>query len=275
MRENKNIVIVGASSGIGREIALIYAERGYRLSVCARRVEKLRELEEKYPGQVKAYQLDVDADDAASTFKSILHASGDVDIILNCAGIGRYNPELDIDTDLNTIKTDCVGFAAIADTAFNYFNPSPVLPAGGGGKRRANLDTVGGNGASAKGHKGGQFAAISSIAGVRTLGMSLSYSASKRFQTAYLEGLEQLRRIRKLPIAITDIRPGFVATALLDRSRKYPMLMSPEHVARLAVRAIDKKKRVAVIDWRYNLLVGFWRLIPRWLWVRLPIKFSI
>lgn len=263
MRENKSIVIVGASSGIGKEIAKIYAERGCRLSVCARRVEKLRELEEKYPGKVKAYQLDVDAEDAASTFESILKRAGDVDIILNCAGIGRYNPELDIDTDLSTIKTDCVGFTAIADTAFNYFNPSPALPAGGG------------SGASVKGHKGRQFAAISSIAGVRTLGMSLSYSAAKRFQTAYLEGLEQLRRIRKQPITITDIRPGFAATALLDKTRKYPMLMSPEHVAKLAVRAIDKKKRVAVIDWRYNLLVGIWRLIPRWLWVRLPIKFSI
>ena len=263
MRENKNIVIVGASSGIGREIALIYAERGYRLGVCARRVEKLRELEEKYPGKVKAYQLDVDADDAAVTFESILHASGDVDIILNCAGIGKYNPELDTDTDLNTIKTDCVGFTAIADTAFNYFSLPPVHSHKEGEECFGNR------------HPGGQFAAISSIAGVRTLGMSLSYSAAKRFQTAYLEGLEQLRRIRKLPIVITDIRPGFAATALLDKTRKYPMLMSPEYVARLAVRAIDKKRRVAVIDWRYNLLVAVWRLIPRWLWVRLPIKLSI
>ncbi len=244
----KSVVIVGASSGIGQRIAQIYAERGYRLAVCARRLERLEELAKEYPDRVIPYKLDVDADDAAACFEEILEAVGKVDIILNCAGIGKYNPELDCTTDLQTIKTDCLGFTAIADTAFNYF---------------------------AKSGRPGQFAAISSIAGVRTLGMSLSYSAAKRFQTSYLEGLDQLRRIRKLPIEITDIRPGFAATDLLDKNKRYPMLMSADKVARLAVKAIDRKLRVKVIDWRYNILVGVWRLIPRWLWVRLPIKLGI
>ena len=245
---NKNVVIVGASSGIGNKIACIYAERGYRLTVCARRIDRLKELACKYPDNVTPAKLDVDSENAAAEFESILQSAGNVDIILNCAGIGKYNPELDCEVDLQTIKTDCVGFAAIADTAFNYF---------------------------ARSGRSGQFAAISSIAGVRGLGMSLSYSASKRFQNTYLEGLEQLRRIRDIPISITDIRPGFAATDLLDKNKKYPMLMSSDHVARIAVRAIDKKKRVKIIDWRYCLLVAFWRLIPRWLWVRLPIKLSI
>lgn len=248
MYQSKNVVIVGASSGIGNCIARIYAERGCRLTVCARRIDRLDELTQAYPDKIVACQLDVDSEDAAARFESILESAGDVDVILNCAGIGKYNPELDCDIDLQTIKTDCVGFTAIADTAFNYF---------------------------AKSGREGQFAAISSIAGVRSLGMSLSYSAAKRFQTAYLEGLEQLRRIRKIPLSITDIRPGFAATDLLDENKKYPMLMSPDHVARIAVKAIDAKRRVKVIDWRYNILVGIWRLIPRWLWVRLPIKLSI
>lgn len=244
----KNVVIVGASSGIGAKIARIYAERGYRLTICARRAEKLKELADQFPDIVTPTQLDVDAPDASDRFMDILNAAGEVDIILNCAGIGWYNPELDIHKDIKTTQTDCVGFLTIADTSFNYF--------------------------AASGREG-QFAAITSIAGVRSLGMSLSYSAAKRFQTAYMEGLGQLRRIRKIPIKITDIRPGFAATDLLDKNRKYPMLMSPDHVAKLAVKAIDRRKRVAVIDWRYNLLVGLWRLIPRWLWVRIPIKLSI
>lgn len=244
----KSIVIVGASSGIGHRISRIYAERGYRLAICARRLDRLEELAQKYPDSVTPYKLDVDTEDASARFEEILEAVGNVDIILNCAGIGKYNPQLDCATDLQTIRTDCLGFTAIADTAFNYF---------------------------ANSGKSGQFAAISSIAGVRTLGMSLSYSAAKRFQTAYLEGLDQLRRIRKLPIEITDIRPGFAATELLDKNKRYPMLMSADHVAKLAVKAIDRKCRVKVIDWRYNLLVGVWRLIPRWLWIRLPIKLGI
>lgn len=248
MNKLKCIVIIGASSGIGNCIARIYAERGYSVIACARRLERLNELAQKYPGKVTPFQLDVDSDVAASDFMAILKSAGQVDIILNCAGIGKYNPELDCATDLRTVHTDCLGFTAIADTAFDYFANS--------------------------GHEG-QFAAISSIAGVRSLGISLSYSASKRFQNAYLEGLDQLRRMRKVPISITDIRPGFVATDLLDKNKKYPMLMNVDHVARLVVKAIDKKKRVAVIDWRYTILVAFWRLIPRWLWVRLPIRLSI
>lgn len=244
----KNIVIVGASSGIGARMAEIYAERGCRLTVCARREDRLKVFADRYPGLVTPRALDVDAADAAERFAAILDAAGDVDIIINCAGVGSYNPQLDTATDLATVQTDCVGFTAIADTAFNWF--------------------------AARGREC-RFAAISSIAGVRTLGMSLSYSASKRFQNAYLEGLEQLARLRKVPVHVTDIRPGFAATALLDNTRRYPMLMSADRVARLAVKAIDRGRRVAVIDWRWRLLTAVWSLVPRWLWVRLPIKLGI
>lgn len=246
--EEKSIVIIGASSGIGNEIARIYAGRGFRAVVCGRRLDRLNQLKEEFHDRIIPFTLDVDSEKAAADFEAILKATGNVDIILNCAGIGKYNPELNLETDVKTIHTDCIGFAAIADTAFNYFAASGRC---------------------------GQFAAISSIAGVRSLGMSLSYSASKRFQNQYLEGLDQLRRIKKLPIIITDIRPGFVDTPLLDSTKKYPMKMNVGHVARLAVNAIDKKRSVAIIDWRYRLLVFFWRLIPRWLWVRLPIRLSL
>lgn len=246
--KSKCIVVIGASSGIGNNIARIYAEKGFHVVACARRMERLETLKQIYPESVSPFVLDVDSENATTDFENILKNVGDVDIILNCAGIGSSNPELDCETDIRTIKTDCLGFATVADTAFNYF---------------------------ASTGRPGQFAAISSIAGVRSLSICLSYSASKRFQNQYLEGLDQLRRIRKVNLYITDIRPGFAATDLLDKNKKYPMLMSADHVARLAVKAIEKKKRVAVIDWRYQILVFFWRLIPNWLWVRMPINMSI
>lgn len=248
LTKSKSIVIIGASSGIGNNIARIYAERGCQVAVCARRLERLEELKKSYPDFVSPFVLDVDSDNVVSNFESILKYIGNVDIIINCAGIGYSNPQLNTATDLSTIQTDCVGFAAIADTAFNYFA------------------TIG---------RYGQFAAISSIAGVRSLSFCLSYSASKTFQNQYLEGLDQLRRLKKIPLSITDIRPGFVSTDLLDKNKKYPMLMKPDYVARLAIKAIDRRKRVAVIDWRYKILVLFWKMIPRSLWVRLPIKPTI
>ena len=73
-----------------------------------------------------------------------------------------------------------------------------------------------------------------------------------------------------LNICFTDIRPGFVDTDLLA-DRNYPMLMDASETAHKIVKAISNKKRVAIIDGRYNLLVIFWRMIPKWLWVRIKL----
>lgn len=102
--------------------------------------------------------------------------------------------------------------------------------------------------------------------------MAPAYSATKRFQNTYIDALEQLSHLQKLHIHFTDIRPGFVSTALLSDGKPYPMLMRPDTVAQHIVRALERRRRVVVIDARYRVLVGFWRLIPRWLWKRLPIK---
>ena len=108
----------------------------------------------------------------------------------------------------------------------------------------------------------GHIAVISSIAGTKGLGIAPAYSATKRFRNTYIDALEQLSRMHHLHISFTDI-PGFVATGLLNDGKHYPMLMSPKTVAAHIVRAIHRKQRIAVIDWRYRLLVFFWKLIPR------------
>ena len=117
----------------------------------------------------------------------------------------------------------------------------------------------------------GHLAVISSIAETKGLGAAAAYSATKGFQNIYMDALDQLARMQKLNIHFTDIRPGFVATPLL-KDDSYPMLMQAPIVALDIVNAIEQKKRVAIIDWKYRLLVFFWRLIPKWIWVRLPVK---
>ena len=100
--------------------------------------------------------------------------------------------------------------------------------------------------------------------------MAPSYSATKRFQNTYIDALAQLARMEKLPITFTDIRPGFVKTDLL-KNDNYPLLMRPERVAQRIVRALKRKKRTVIIDWRYVTLVFFWKLIPDYIWERLSI----
>ena len=113
---------------------------------------------------------------------------------------------------------------------------------------------------------------ISSIAGTKGLGAAPAYSATKRFQNTYIEALAQLARMQRLNIHFTDIRPGFVDTDLLGDDKKYPLLMSPSKVATSIIRAIERRKPVCTTDIRYRILVFFWRLIPRFLWERLPVK---
>ena len=165
-----------------------------------------------------------------------------MDVFLLCSGIGSQNAELRPDIELATVRTNGEGFTRLVCAAWEYFR------------------------AQGKGH----IAAISSIAGTKGLGVAPSYSATKCFQNCYLEALAQLANLQHLSIHITDIRPGFVDTDLL-RGGNYPMLMRPERVARDIYHAILHKHHRLIIDYRYRFLVFFWRLIPSWLWERLPI----
>lgn len=115
---------------------------------------------------------------------------------------------------------------------------------------------------------------VTSVAGTRGLGSATAYSASKRLQNTYLDALSQLSRMRKLRITFTDIRPGFVATDLLNKAHHYPMLMPLQPVARKVFRAIERRRRRVVIDWRFAVLVFFWRLIPAGLWRGCPCGLS-
>ena len=240
---DKRIVIVGASSGIGREVARLFLKAGCRVGVAARREDCLQLLAGEFPGQVEYQRIDVTDGDCAEQLEQLIGKMGGMDIFFHAAGIGSQNTGLDPDIENRTVLTNVVGFTRMIDYAFNYFAS----------------------------HDGGQIGAISSIAGTRGLGPAPSYSATKSFQNTYLEALTQLSRNRRLGIAITDIRPGFVDTALLDGDFRYPMKMKAEKVAHAIYRAMLKKKPVATIDWRYRLLVFLWRLVPAPLWRRMRL----
>ncbi|MBO5593946.1 MAG: hypothetical protein J5931_05020 [Prevotella sp.] len=93
----------------------------------------------------------------------------------------------------------------------------------------------------------------------------------KALQNVYLQALEQQARSRGLDIRFTDIRPGFVDTALLSGDFRYPMMLRPEKVAREIVSAINHCRHIRIIDWRYRILTALWRRIPRWVWRRIRL----
>ncbi len=238
----KRIIIIGATSGIGYELVQQYLAAGYRIGIAGRRTGTLAKMKESHPEQIEYEQIDVTSTEAGQQLLSLIKKTGGMDIYLHCSGTGSQNKQLDINIELETLRTNVEGFTRMVDTAFHYF----------------------------KEKKSGHIAVISSIAGTKGIGVAPSYSATKRFQNTYIDALAQLCRLEKLNIHFTDIRPGFVATPLL-KDDKYPMMMETKPVARQIIRAIEKRKRRKIIDWRYRILVFFWQALPEWLWERLPI----
>lgn len=240
----KRAVIMGATSGLGYEVAQILLSDGWKLGLAGRREENLRKLQSEFPDQVCIKTIDVKDSNSDKALLALIDELGGMDIYFHSSGIGYQNARLDADIELNTLETNGTGFTRLVGTAFRHFKEK------------------------GKGH----IAVISSIAGTKGLGIAPAYSATKRFQNTYIDALEQLAGMQKLNIRFTDIRPGFVATSLLNDGKNYPMLMKVPYAARLIVKALRRNKRVAIIDWKYSILVFFWKLIPRCIWKRMKVK---
>ena len=234
----KRAVVIGASSGIGMEVAKRLLQDGWTLGVAARRVELLQTL-----GAAEVAEIDVTAEDATARLRDLVARLGGMDLFFYASGIGKQNRELREDIELATMQTNGLGFTRMIGEAYRYF--------------------------AERGE--GHIAAITSIAGTKGLGPAPSYSATKAMQNVYLQALEQQANARGLRIRFTDIRPGFVDTALLNGDFKYPMMLRPENVAREIVSAINSHQHIRVIDWRYRLLTAFWRRIPRFIWRRFKL----
>ncbi len=239
----KRAIVVGASSGIGREVAILLLKDGWQVGLAARREEKLLELKQAWDGQAEIQRIDVTRADAEESLLKLIDKLGGMDLYFHASGIGHQNRTLAADIELNTMETNAVGFTRMVGAAYRYFA-----------------------------HQGqGHIAVISSIAGTKGLGPAPAYSATKALQNCYLQALEQQAHQRQLPICFTDIRPGFVDTDLLRGDFRYPMLLRPEKVAKSIVKAIYSKRHIRIIDWRYRLLTALWRRVPRCLWRYLKI----
>lgn len=237
---------MGATSGIGLEVVKVLASKGWQLGVAGRRDDVLQQLSNEVPQVMAVRAIDITRDDAPQLLQQLIDELGGIDLYFHSSGIGYQNPALDADKELRTVETNAVGMTRMVDFMFNYFAQRPD-------------------------HEG-HIAVISSIARTKGLGAAPAYSATKRYVSHYLECLSQLCTIRRLHhIHLHDIRPGFVRTPLIADGNRYPMQLDPERVAQSIVRGIERDRSVITVDWRYRLLVAGWRLLPCWLWVRLPI----
>ena len=118
----KRIVIMGATSGIGLHVAEALAATGWRVGVAGRKVDRMKSLKEMFPENLEWEAIDVTKSDAPKKLLSLIRKLGGMDIYFHVAGIGFFDPELNMSRELATAETNVVGFTRMIDTAFHFFS---------------------------------------------------------------------------------------------------------------------------------------------------------
>jgi short-subunit dehydrogenase len=226
------IIIIGATSGIGRELTQQYYQLGHTVSVTGRRQELLQELQQQFAG-IRTSCFDVQADNVVEELQSLIGNMGGLDLLIYCAGYGNPSNDLVPEVEIDSTATNVMGFVKTASFTFNYFRE--------------------------QGH--GQLAVISSLAALRGNSHTPAYSASKAYVSNYAEGLNIKACKLHLNVVVTDIRPGFVKTKMAKGHGQF-WVAPVEKAARQIRTAIAAKKRVAYITKRWWLIALIMKRLP-------------
>ena len=236
----KKAIIVGATSGIGNELAKILIEKEYKLGITGRRKGELEKLKESKPEKISISSFDCTKESNAEKLTELVQEMGGLDLLILSSGTGDLNEHLDFTIEHSTNKLNVIAFTEIVDWTFNYFEKQ------------------------GKGH----LVAISSVAGIRGSSLAPAYNASKAYQINYLEGLNQKATKTQKPIYITDIRPGFVDTAMAKGEGQF-WVASKEKAAKQIFGYIKKKKSVGYVSKRWRLIAILLKVIPNGIYKRM------
>lgn len=234
------IIIIGASSGLGKEMALRYAKAGHAVGITGRRGALLEEIKAAFPQNIFTACFDASAADNLVHVKNLMAALGGLDLLIYNAGGGQLSEDLLPEAEKSTAQVLVTGFVDIVSFAFNYFV-----------------------------EKGsGQLAVTSSVAALRGNGQAPAYGAGKAFQSTYAEGLNLKAYRLKKDIVITDVRPGFMKTKPAKDTKQF-WAASTQKAAAQTMAAIAAQKRVAYVTRRWWIAAQLFKALPHWLYKRL------
>jgi short-subunit dehydrogenase len=237
----KKAIIIGATSGIGKGVAQKLANENYVVGITGRRSELLNELKSQNPNVFHPKTFDIiDTKKIVENLENLTKELGGLDLLIISSGTGDLNENLDYEIEKRTIETNITGFTCIANWAFNYFEDQ----------------------------KAGHLVAITSVGGLRGSRIAPAYNSSKAYQINYLEGLRQKAQKLKKPIFVTDIRPGFVDTAMAKGEGQF-WVASVEKATSQIYNAIKRKKKIAYITKRWRFIGIILKRIPRQVYDRM------
>lgn len=219
-----NILIIGATSGIGNSLYKHYISCGNHLAIMGRRKNILDDLCAANPSNTLALQVDIsDINSFNIAFAEATKSLINIDLAIICAGIGELNESLDIKQELTTLSTNVIGWTNVVDTIYNHFDKN------------------------GKGH----LVTITSVGGLLSTPIAPSYNASKAFQINYTKSLQA--KAKKNAIRVTEIRPGLVETRMAKGEGLF-WVMPLEKVSRQIIKAIDSKKKLCIVTKRWRIL---------------------
>lgn len=246
---NKRVVLTGASSGIGLDLARELSRRGYDLALLARRAELLEATARELSVHgVRAVAIACDVADGAAVRDAVRRGEqelgGAFDLAIANAGVSIPNhaTKFSIADAEQVIRVNVLGVMYLYDAVVQGMIE----------------------------RKGGRFVGIASVAGLRGLPTSGPYSASKAAVQAFLEAA----RIELVPygVGVTVVNPGFVVTEMTEKNRFYmPFLMKSPKAARIIADGIERGKRVVEFPRRMSLIMRAARLVPDALYERMMV----
>lgn len=227
----KRAIVIGATSGIGRGLAECFAAQGYAVGLVGRRENLLKEIAQSDPAAYRFAVADVTRPaETVAALECLVRELGGMDLCVVSAGTGDLNPSLDFALEETAILTNVLGWTAVADWAYNRFE-----------------------------RQGG---------GLRGGGAAPAYNASKAYQINYAEGLRQRAAKSRLPLYVTDVRPGFVDTAMAKGDGLF-WVMPVENAVRQIVRAVCRRRRVAVVTRRWRIAAWLLRHMPDGIYLKM------
>ena len=231
----KRAIIVGSSSGIGKEMALCLANQGWIVAALGRRKQLLDELSLKNKNIV-SYEFDINETEIIQEkLHKIVDDIGGLNLFIISAGVGFINSELDFSIEQQTIKTNVEGFTKLMGWCYEFFRIKGC----------------------------GQIAAITSVSGLLEGVDGPSYSATKAYQINYIKTIRKMAKRACPKLVVTELRPGSVDTDMMKGEGHF-WISKPEKAAELACKAIMKKKNLQYISGKWRIIGVLLRFMSLW-----------
>lgn len=239
---SEKIIIIGATSGIGEELARQCVDREYHVGGTGRRLERLEELKKELGNYFNYVPMDVtDHAEAKEQLYKLIDEMGGMDIIVLNAGISNYPASSITAMEQKIIDVNVSGFVQLFGEAFQFFRKQGY----------------------------GQIVGVSSIASLFGSSRAAPYSSSKAFISTYMQAYRQRCNKMKEDITVTDVKPGFVKSEMTEGKKGMFWVGETDKAVKQMLKDIENKKSYSYVTRRWRFVAWLLKLTPNWVLDRL------